>query len=90
MKKKNMGGEGTSYLQFHQIVLNYNNINNTGGEVSTSSSAVAQWKRAGLITLMSPDRNRAALDYFFSQMFFYLKHLDYRHILIALGPRIPG
>lgn len=31
---------------------------------STRKSAVAQWKRAGLITLMSPDRNRAALFFF--------------------------
>ena len=28
-------------------------------------SVVTQWKRAGLITLKSPDRNRATLSFFF-------------------------
>ncbi len=32
-------------------------------------SAVAQWKRAGLITLMSSDRNRAALCLIFCSFF---------------------
>ena len=31
---------------------------------------MAQWKRAGLITLMSPDRNRAALFFFSCTNFF--------------------
>ena len=39
-------------------------------------SAVAQWKRAGLITLMSSDRNRAALMLnFFSVSDVFMKHL---------------